>query len=239
MNMDVVCDFRSADVASGGQGAPLLPLYHRALVRSSGMELPAVILNIGGVANITYVGAEGKIMAFDTGPGNALLTILFADAARWLFDRDGMLAASGSINQDVLMQWLGNPYFSQKPPKSLDRNSFDISSVSMLSDEEGAATLTAFAAFAVRKALDLLPEKTKGNSCHRRGQKNFTMMTGLAKITGLAVRPVDEVGFSGDAMEAEGFVARSRLGLPLSLPETTGVSSPISGGKLFKAEKKK
>ncbi len=243
LGIDVVCDFRSADIRAGGQGAPLLPLYHRALVASCGLPYPVAVLNIGGIANVTFIGgaSEEEIIAFDTGPGNALLNDFLYRRRQQTFDRDGMLAASGTINQDALMRWLSDPYFSARPPKSLDRNQLEVSGLAMLSDAEGAATLTAFTVFAVRESFKFLPRFPDELLVTGGGRKNAAIMAGLCRVLEMPVRPVEDYGWKGDAMEAEGFAylaVRSLLGLHLSLPKTTGVPRPVSGGRIFKTSRR-
>ncbi len=240
LGINVINDFRSQDVKSGGQGAPLLPLYHRALVMAGGHELPCAVLNIGGVANVTWIGGlqEHNILSFDTGPGNALINDFVSKRKQMYYDSDGLLAASGTINQDLLMKWLSHPYFSMRPPKSLDRNTFDVSDTSMLADAEGAATLTAFTVFSARKSFEFLPVPPKELFICGGGRHNMVMMAGLNRVLDLPVCPVEEIGWNGDATEAEGFAylaVRSLLGLPVSMPQTTGVPEPLTGGTLHKA----
>jgi len=232
----VVADFRSADVASGGQGAPFAPLYHAALAQS--LDRPLAVLNIGGVANVTWLGGNGEqdILAFDTGPGNALLDDWVSDHGRGGYDANGALAASGTVNRDALAVLMTHPYFLQVPPKSLDRNSFDSTPVSALSVEDGAATLTAFTARSIAMARDHFPDVPVRWLVCGGGRRNATIMRLLSENLCVPVEPVEAVGWSGDHLEAEafGFLAvRSLKGLPLSVPTTTGVARPMSGGHLF------
>ena len=227
----VVADFRSADVAAGGQGAPLVPLYHRAL--AARLERPLAILNVGGVANVTWLGRDDAVLAFDTGPGNALLDDWVLAGTGRRYDADGALAGQGRVVPTVLSTLLDHPYFHQPAPKSLDRDTFDSSPVSALALADGAATLTAFTAASIAAALPLLPEPPRRWLVTGGGRLNGTLMTMLGRNLGVPVDPVDAVGWSGDALEAQAFgylAVRSRLGLPLSLPTTTGVSTPTCGG---------
>ncbi len=237
--IDVVAGMRYADVAAGGQGAPLLPLYHRAL--ASGLEKPLAILNLGGVANVTWLGDnEDDILAFDCGPANALLDDFIRARTGNEYDVDGLLAAGGRIDQALVAQWLDHDYFKKMPPKSLDRNDFKVDAVQTLSTEDGAATLTEFTVRAVEKALDHLPQKPKRWLVTGGGRKNALMMTRLRDILSVPVEPVETQGWNGDAMEAEGFAylaVRSLKGLPLSLPTTTGVPQPMPGGTYYKAHR--
>ena len=232
----VVADFRSADVAAGGQGAPLVPLYHRAL--AAGLEKPLAVLNIGGVANVTWLGAaEDAVLAFDTGPGNALIDDwVFRHTGR-RYDENGALAAAGRIDEGVLATLLDHPYFTRPAPKSLDRDAFDPASVAGLSLTDGAATLTAFTVAAVAAGLPLLPARPARWLVTGGGRLNATLMAGLAARLGATVAPVDGQGWSGDALEAQAFAwlaVRSLRDLPLSLPTTTGTPRPMCGGRLHR-----
>lgn len=229
----VIDDFRWNDVKNGGQGAPLIPLYHRALVRSANVPLPCAVLNIGGVANVTYIGeGEEGILAFDTGPGNALVDDFVLERTGSPYDHNGRLAAEGIENQDIVSGFLKNPYFAQKPPKSLDRDPWNQAS-SILSNEDGAATLLACTRESIVMAIDHLPEHPRAWYVCGGGRHNTTLMKGLRERLQVPVEPVDTLGWNGDALEAEGFgylAVRSNLGLPLSLPTTTGVKAPTTGG---------
>lgn len=235
IDIDVVCDFRSSDVASGGEGAPFAPLYHQALARD--LDGPVAILNLGGVGNVTYIN-ESDILAFDTGPASAMLDDWVSRKAGIPFDEDGKLAAAGSINQSALSKLLDNQYFAKVPPKSLDRDDFSARPVEDLSLEDGAATLTAFTVATVALALDHMPQKPVRWLVTGGGRKNTTFMTSIAKAVGVPVDPVETVGWRGDELEAEAFAylaVRSLLNLPLSVPTTTGVKKPMPGGRLFLA----
>lgn len=235
--IDVVNDFRAADIKAGGQGAPLIPLYHAAL--AAGMEKPAAILNIGGVANVTYIGADGSLLAFDTGPGNALIDDWVRKHLGRKCDENGMLARQGSANGNIIGEWLSHPFFARKPPKSLDRDAWDTSHMAGSRAADGAATLTAFTAEAVRKALDHMPAAPKAWHVAGGGRHNDLLMDNLRAALKVPVAPVEDLGWNGDALEAEGFgwlAVRSARGLPLSLPTTTGVSKPQTGGVFHASE---
>jgi anhydro-N-acetylmuramic acid kinase len=234
--IDVVNDFRSADVAAGGQGAPLVPLYHAALVRAANLAGPVVVANVGGVANITYIDGD-MILAFDTGPGNAPLDDWMMRHTGAPIDEDGATALRGQVDQARLQGMLANDYFHRTPPKSLDRQDFGTSIVEGLSLEDGAATLTAFAAAALAKAQDHFPNAAKTWIICGGGRHNAALMTFLRDDLGTDVISADRLGWRGDFIEAEAFAylaARSKAGLPLSLPTTTGVKAPLTGGKLHK-----
>lgn len=231
----VVHDFRSADVAAGGQGAPLIPVYHRALVQAASLPLPVAILNLGGVGNVTWIGeGESDMLAFDTGPGNALIDDWMLAHTGVAMDKDGALAAGGRVHADILSRMCDKPWFNLAPPKSLDRHDFSTEPCAGLSAADGAATLTAFTAETVRLALQHMPKPPRQWFVTGGGRRNPTLMRMLAERLG-DVHSVDELGWRGDAMEAEGFAymaVRSLRGLPISFPGTTGVSTPLTGGVL-------
>lgn len=234
--VDVIADFRSADVKAGGQGAPFLPLYHRALAHDLVQKRggPVAILNLGGVGNVTYIGENDVLLAFDTGPGSALINDWVKMHAGLEYDPNGKLAATGTVRDDLLKSYLSAPFFDLPVPKSLDRNAWNLSLLDSLSLEDGAATLTAFTVQSVARALDHLPTPPVSWFVTGGGRHNLTIMAGLQRALGVPVGRVDDMGWDGDAMEAEGFAylaMRSALGLPLSLPGTTNVPKPMTGGR--------
>ncbi|WP_426255974.1 anhydro-N-acetylmuramic acid kinase [Sphingomonas sp. DC2300-3] len=229
----VVSDMRSADVAAGGQGAPLLPIYHAAL--TAGLERPVAVLNLGGVGNVTFVGADGALVAFDTGPANGLIDSWVEAETGARYDADGALAASGHVDEAVLTAMLDHPYFAAPSPKSLDRNDFTIQPARGLSAADGAATLTAFTAATVAEALDQLPARPKRLIVAGGGRHNPTLLRMIGERTGIAPEASDTLGWDGDALEAEGFAymaVRTLKGLPISFPGTTGVPHPLPGGRV-------
>lgn len=233
LKMSVVDDFRTMDVQAGGQGAPLVPAYHRALLSQA--PLPALVLNLGGVANITFIGRDGGLIAFDTGPANALVDDWVRMQADVAYDEGGRIAAAGSIDSNALQNLMSNSWFAEPPPKSLDRNAFSIAPVQHLSLADGAATLTAFTAAAVAAALAHCPEKPSAIHVAGGGRHNPIMMAMIAKHCQLPVYSVDKLGWNGDATEAEAFAylaVRVLRGKPTSYPGTTGVRHPISGGRI-------
>ncbi|MBU6449873.1 MAG: anhydro-N-acetylmuramic acid kinase [Rhodospirillales bacterium] len=233
--LPVVYDFRSADVAAGGQGAPLVPLFHAAMARE--IEKPLLIVNIGGVANATWLGPEGEIIACDTGPGNGPLDDLAQAHLGQPYDKDGALAASGCVDDARLKALLAHPFFALSAPKSLDRLSFSSlieQATKGLAPADAAATLAAFICAAIAQTPWPAPPKrvliTGG------GRHNAVLMAGLAALFTVPVHPVEEMGWNGDALEAQCFAflaVRSLRGLPLSLPATTGVAAPQTGGRLY------
>jgi anhydro-N-acetylmuramic acid kinase len=233
--IDVVGGFRLADVASGGQGAPFAPLYHAAL--ASGLPRPVAVLNLGGVGNVTFIGADdGEILAFDTGPASAMIDDWVQRHTGQPYDAGGRIAAAGTVDQARLARLLDNPFFVRPPPKSLDRNEFPLSVVEGLSVEDGAATLAAFTVASVALARAHTPLAPRRWLVTGGGRHNATLMRGFAEALGVPVDPVEAVGWRGDVLEAQAFAflaVRSRRGLPLSVPGTTGVPAPMPGGIFF------
>ncbi|HEX4573074.1 MAG TPA: anhydro-N-acetylmuramic acid kinase [Dongiaceae bacterium] len=236
--IDTVSDFRSADVAAGGQGAPFVPLYHQAL--AAGLpERPLAVLNLGGVGNVTWIGGGPEdLIAFDTGPANALVDDWALRHTGRPVDQDGRLALSGRVDQPALAALMRHPYFARPAPKSLDRDAFDIAPVAGLSPADGAATLVAFTAAAVARGREILPTPPRRWLVTGGGRRNPAVMAALDRALGQKVAPVESVGWDGDALEAQAFAylaVRSLAGLPLSLPSTTGVAQPTCGGRLDRA----
>jgi anhydro-N-acetylmuramic acid kinase len=236
LGLDVVADFRSADVAAGGEGAPLAPLYHAAL--AAALPKPIAVLNIGGVANVTWIGEGAEIFAFDTGPGNALIDDWVRRHTGAAADLGGALARTGAVSAAHVENFLANPFFGRPPPKSLDRDHFREAVPTGLSLEDGAATLTEMTVAAVAAGTRHFPAPVEQWLVTGGGRHNPAVMEALSCRLGVAVGPVEGVGWHGDALEAQAFAylaVRSVLGLPLSLPSTTGVPHPTCGGHLFKA----
>jgi len=266
--IDVINDFRGADVKAGGQGAPLMPLYHAVLVRQfrSGSPFGAkpregggagpkrqrmdgpgvsegergspavVVVNIGGVAQVTYIKGDG-ILAFDTGPGNAPIDDWMHSHTGRPVDEDGAFAATGKVNEAALDAMLDNPFFARLPPKSLDRMDFGMAAVKDLSPADGAATLTAFTAASLARAREHFPEPAASWIVSGGGRHNKTLMAMLKARVNAPVLTAEDVGWDGDGLEAQGFAylaMRAKLGLPLSLPTTTGVAQPMTGGRYYR-----
>jgi len=235
--IDVVNDFRSADVAAGGEGAPLVPFYHRALAAK--LEKPLAVLNIGGVANVTWIGPEpDDILAFDTGPGNALLDDWALAHTGKPVDEGGALARAGKVDEKHLARFLAHPYFARKPPKSLDRDEFALFMPKGLSPADGAATLAAMSVAAIAVAPLHFPAPARRWLVTGGGRHNPVLMKLLRELLGPSLEKVESAGWDGDALEAQAFAylaVRSLKELPLSLPGTTGVKAPTKGGKLHRA----
>lgn len=239
----VVWDFRSTDMAMGGQGAPLAPFYHWACARLIGAGGPLAFLNLGGVGNITWADpqaeapeAPGALLAFDTGPANAPIDDVMRARGLGDFDADGALAKTGRVARDVVQAAMGARYFARMPPKSLDRNDFaDLFDVlAPLPDADAVATLTAIAVASVARAMVHLPEAPAQLLVTGGGRRNGAMMSGLRAALKCPVHAVEAVGLDGDFLEAQAFAylaARVLNGMPTSAPGSTGVAAPVGGGR--------
>jgi anhydro-N-acetylmuramic acid kinase len=234
IHIPVMHDFRAADVAAGGQGAPFVPVYHRALAQSLEREGPIVVVNIGGVSNISYIDGSATLIACDTGPGNALLDDHMFRTMHLPFDCEGRFAAQGRADEKWVARALELPFFSRQPPKSLDRNDFASLDLGDLPPADGAATLTLFTAAAIARIVLLLPRQPRSWIVCGGGARNHTMMRMLRdRVAPATVQAAETVGWASDAIEAQAFgflAARGLKGLPLSYPATTGVPMPMTGG---------
>jgi anhydro-N-acetylmuramic acid kinase len=233
IGVKVVSDLRGADVRQGGQGAPLVPVYHAALARE--LPKPLAVVNVGGVANVTWIGADGALLAFDTGPGNAPIDDWCARRAGLRFDTDGALAASGTVDRARVERFSEHRYFAIEPPKSLDRGDFTDSWADGLSVIDGAATLTRGTARAIALAARHFPMPTTQWVISGGGARNRMLVKAIADETRGKVVTADSLGWNGDALEAQAFAflaVRSLRGLPISFPGTTGAPRPLTGGRL-------
>jgi anhydro-N-acetylmuramic acid kinase len=239
LGIPVVYDFRAADVAAGGQGAPFVPVFHRAMVRLLAEPGPIAVLNIGGVANLTYIDGDAALIACDIGPGNALIDDFVRLRTGNSHDADGRAAAAGQVDAAAVERILAHPFFAKRPPKSLDRNAFhhwiaQDAKLAGKSLEDGAAALTAVTATAIARAVALLPRPPATFIAAGGGIRNPVLMRMLAeRVAPARVKTADAVGWSADSLEAQGFAylaVRSLNGLPLSFPTTTGVPHPMPGG---------
>ncbi len=244
LDLPVVWNFRSDDVAMGGEGAPLAPFFHFACARWIGASAPVVFLNLGGVGNLTYVdpshaGPEvpGALLAFDTGPANAPLNDLMQARLGQAMDRNGALAAQGQVETGALELFLAEPYFARMPPKSLDRNDFDemIKLVGELGDGDAAATLTAMCAAGVARGMEHCPAPPERVLVTGGGRHNPVLMEMLRVSLDCPVMPVEQVGLDGDMLEAQAFAylaVRVARRLATSCPGTTGVRALVGGGMI-------
>ncbi len=239
LRIPVVADFRTADVKAGGHGAPLVPLYHAAL--ACALPKPLMVVNIGGVSNVTWLGEHGEIIAFDSGPGSGLIDDWMQKHTGQRFDKDGAAAAQGISDAALVKQFLQDEYFLRDAPKSLDRNHFKefvsaLLASKPLSVEDGAMTLTTMTTAAIALSFGAVLAVPKQVLITGGGRHNATMMQLLKNCVSVPVLPVEQVGWNGDMLEGEAFAylaARSVQGLPLSIPTTTGVKAPTAGGKFF------
>ena len=240
LGLTVAFDFRAADVAAGGEGAPLVPVYHRALVERAMLQRdlvagPVAVINIGGVANVTYVAAGEDPVACDTGPGNALLDDLVRERCNLPFDAGGALAAKGAVDAAALARLLAHPFFARPAPKSLDRDAFSRTPVEALATADAAATLVAFTAASVAAALAMMPAVPRLAVVCGGGGHNATLMRELASRLPCKVESADALGWSLEAMEAQAFAylaVRRLRDLPVTFPTTTGVAAPLAGGRV-------
>jgi anhydro-N-acetylmuramic acid kinase len=243
LGIPVVYDLRGADVAAGGQGAPVVPVFHRAMMRLLKRAHPVAVLNLGGVANLTFIDGEESLLAFDTGPGNALIDDFVRLRTGQPRDDDGRTAAAGNVDEDAVTRVLKHPFFAKPPPKSLDRNAFrhwamEEGRLTEKSTEDALATLTAVTAASVAHATKVLPRAPAGWLVAGGGTRNPTLMRMLAqRLAPVSIETAGAVGWSADALEAQAFAylaVRTLKGLPLTFPTTTGVPRPLTGGVLVR-----
>lgn len=237
---DVVFDFRTKDIKSGGQGAPLAPIYHKLIIEELGLKLPSCVLNIGGVANLSYWDGK-QLIGFDTGPGNALMDNFMQKISNNFFDENGFLASQGKPNQQIVDNFLKHSFFKKHYPKSLDRNSF-IDNYNQLLNENFSisntmATIAAFTIESIVEGLKLLPQKVKNILITGGGYRNSYLIKILKRRLDISFLDENDVNLNFDYIESEliaYIAARSINNLPITFPSTTGVLEPLSGGRLFK-----
>ena len=241
LNKNVIFDFRSSDIGSGGQGAPLAPIYHKYIIEKSNLTLPTCVLNIGGVSNITYWDGE-RLIGFDTGPGNALMDDYMSTVLNKDFDQNGNLASEGNPINDEIKKFLENTFFSKPPPKSLDRDAFLSIYIELIqknySIKDIMATLAEFTIETVAIGINLLPKKVSNILITGGGCRNIHLMSRLKERLKVNFVSETQLGSNFDYIESELIAylsARSFYNLPFTFPSTTGVSKPLSGGKLFQS----
>ncbi|WP_136657215.1 anhydro-N-acetylmuramic acid kinase [Nitratireductor sp. XY-223] len=232
----VVCDMRAADMESGGEGAPLAPAYHGALAASIDRPGPVAFVNIGGISNVTLVGGDGTLHAFDTGPGNALIDQWVETKAGIPFDQGGAIASEGQVLRRLVEPYLQNEFFNDGSRRSLDRNDFLPPDPAAATLEDGARSLARLTAEAILKSVKPLKEAPKTWIVCGGGRCNRMIMSDLSDLVapdGGTVLIAEEIGLNGDAIEAEAWAylaIRSHYGLALSWPTTTGCRKPVTGG---------
>lgn len=243
--ISVVYDMRANDMVHGGQGAPLIPAYHAALAGNlpADCAFPVVFVNIGGISNLTYIGPDGAIAAFDSGPGNTLIDQWVETQAGIPFDQGGMIASEGRVVAGLAARYLDNPFFTSVVRRSLDRNDFSPPAGAEATLEDGARTLAHVTAAAILKSAGHLPQRPKTYVVCGGGRLNRVVMEDLAELAAVAgarVMPAEAAGLDGDSMEAEAWAylaVRSLEGLPLTFPGTTGVQAAVTGGVVVGAER--
>lgn len=241
LGIDVVHDLRANDMRLGGQGAPLAPAYHRALATALpeqwAAETPVAFVNIGGISNITFIGRDGTLIAFDSGPGNMMIDQWVNRNAGIPYDSGGAIASEGRVLASLASRYLSAPFFTARERMSLDRNDFLPPEDQEAGLEDGARTLAFVTAAAIEKAQAHLPEKPKLWILTGGGRHNRMIVEDLSVATRHSGRVIvaEEAGLNGDSMEAEAWAwlaVRSLRGLPLTYPGTTGVKQPATGGVL-------
>ncbi len=244
LGVPVAWDFRSRDVAHGGQGAPLAPFFHFACAKYCGVTDPIAILNLGGVGNITYVdpryhdpAVEGAVLAFDTGPANAPINDAMMARFGVAYDENGRVAVQGHVDRDIVQRTLALDYFAAPAPKSLDRDAFAqvFDWISDAKDGDAIATLTQIVVATVVHAVAQLPQRPSSLWVTGGGRKNPVIMGELSHGLPCPVIPIEAVGLDGDMLEAQAFgylAVRVARGLPISAPMTTGVPVLMEGGQI-------
>ena len=236
-NTTIIYNFRKNDILNGGQGAPLTPIYHQLILKRIKSKLPSALVNIGGISNITYIDKYNKVVGFDTGPGNYLINVWVKTKAKKEFDRDGLIAKSGQTDEKVLEEFLSNPYYKKKFPKSLDVKDFNLQNLNKLSLKDGCATLSMLTAKSICISLNNFKKKPNLVLFSGGGRKNKYIIDNIKKKFSGSVKLIDEFGFNGDFIESQAFAylaIRSYLKKFITFPGTTGVRKPCSGGLAFK-----
>ena len=236
-NVPCVFDFRSSDVAAGGQGAPLAPIYHKALCDYSNLTGRIAVVNIGGVSNVTLIDGDAPLLATDCGPGNGPLDSWMQHKTRQSFDKDGQACLAGTPDFAMIEAWLQADFFKRPMPRSADRYDFDVlGHMSDVSLHDGAATLASFAAQAIVRDLNAFdPETIIVCGGGRLNPAILNMLTAQSRAN---VCCAEAVGWDGDALEAQAFAymaVRCLRGLALSFTGTTGVERPVSGGRIARS----
>ena len=236
--LNVIYDFRKNDLKNGGQGAPLVPIFHSLLQKKLQIESPVVFVNIGGISNLTYLDKNEEIKSFDSGPGNFLIDKLLQLKSndKIQFDENGKIAFKGKVDKIILDSYLSDPYYDSLPPKSLDVNDFNLSPIRSLSTENSIATLSELSVITIVNSLNFFPKKPKKIILCGGGRKNKYFYERIKKKSDISIINIDEYKIDGDFIESQAFAylaIRSFLKKPITFNETTGVSKPTIGGKLI------
>ena len=238
-NLSVVNNFRENDLNNGGQGAPLVSIYHKLLQTKLKLKTPLLFVNIGGISNLTYINAEKEIISFDTGPGNFLIDKILQSKSNnnLQFDKDGVIAFTGNVDKNILDSYLNDPYYESSPPKSLDVNDFNLSSLRSLSLEDSVTTLSELTSQTIVNALNFFNPKPKKIILCGGGRKNKYICERIKKLSNILTNNIDDYEINGDFIESQAFAylaIRSFLKKPISFPRTTGVIEPTTGGDFIK-----
>ena len=233
--INVINNFRENDINNGGQGAPLVPIFHKLLQKKLGLKKPILFVNIGGISNVTYLGKKRELISLDTGPGNFLIDkiLQLKSKNKIQFDKDGEIAFTGSVNKNILDSYLSDPYYESLPPKSLDVNDFNLSPLRSLSLKDAVATLSELTSSTIINSLDFFSTKPEEIILCGGGRKNKYIFERIKKLSNILINDIDKYKIDGDFIESQAFAylaIRSYLKKPISFPETTGVLKPSNGG---------
>jgi len=239
VGINVIYNFRDNDLKNGGQGAPLVPVYHKLLQKKLQLEMPVVFINIGGISNLTYLDKEGEMVSFDSGPGNFLIDKLLQLKSNNTiqYDKNGEIAFKGVVDKNILDSYLDDPYYNLLPPKSLDVNDFNLSSIRGISLENSITTLSELTSLTIVNSLSFFKKKPKKIILCGGGRKNKYIHERIKRLSKISTLNIDNYNISGDFIESQAFAylgVRAFLNKPITFPETTGVSKPITGGILVK-----
>jgi anhydro-N-acetylmuramic acid kinase len=234
-NLDVINNFRENDIKNGGQGAPLVPIFHNLLQTKLKLKSPLIIINIGGISNLTYLNTEKETVSFDTGPGNFLIDkiLQLKSNNKIQFDENGTIAYTGSVEKNILDSYLSDPYYESPPPKSLDVNDFNLSPLRSLNLEDSVATLSELTSVTIINALNFFKIKPNKIILCGGGRKNKYIFERIKKLSNISTNNIDSYKINGDFIESQAFAylaIRSYLKKPISFPSTTGVLEPSTGG---------
>ncbi|MBA1339322.1 MAG: anhydro-N-acetylmuramic acid kinase [Pelagibacterales bacterium] len=236
--LNVIYDFRENDLNNGGQGAPLVPIFHKLLQKKLQLSPPVVFVNIGGISNLTYLNNNDEIISFDTGPGNYLIDkmLQLKSNDKIQYDKNGEIALKGKIDKNILNTYLEDPYYDLTPPKSLDVNDFNLSLVRGISLENSITTLSELTSLTIVNSFNFFLKKPKEIILCGGGRKNNYIYKRIKKISNILTHNIDAYEIDGDFVESQAFAylaIRSYLKKSISFPKTTGVLKPTTGGKLI------
>jgi len=237
--LNVIYNFRENDLKNGGQGAPLVPIYHKLLQKKLRLKVPVVFINIGGISNLTYLNKNDEIISFDSGPGNFLIDKLMQLKSnnKIQFDKNGKIALKGKVVKNILNNYLDDPYYKSLPPKSLDVNNFNLSPIKDIGTENAITTLSELTALTIVNSLNFFSHKPQKIILCGGGRKNRYIHERINQISNIPTLNIDKYNINGDFIESQAFAylaIRSLFNKPISFPKTTGVLKPTIGGKFIK-----